>query len=80
MGTDNNAPGIPQSQIQKIKETKMTTGLRLKRRPSRMGVTKLASKVCSSSYQAAGRTACHNVSNIRKPTVASRRMPALGPK
>ena len=51
MGTDNNAPGTPQSQIQKIKETKMTTGLRVKRRPSKTGVMKLASKVSRSRYR-----------------------------
>ena len=35
MGTDNNAPGTPQSQVQKINDTKMTTGLRVKRRPKK---------------------------------------------
>ena len=34
IGTDNKAPGTPQSHVQKINETKMTTGFRVKRRPS----------------------------------------------
>ena len=44
IGTDNKAPGTPQSQVQKINETKMTTGFSVKRRPSMIGVMKLDSK------------------------------------
>ena len=44
MGTDRSAPGTPQSHIQKIKETKMITGLRVNRRPRIRGVMKLASR------------------------------------
>jgi len=43
IGTDNKAPGTPQSQVQKINETKMTTGLSVKRRPSKTGVMRFAS-------------------------------------
>ena len=44
IGTDNKAPGTPQSQVQKINETKMTTGLSVKRRPNKTGVMKFASR------------------------------------
>src|ERR1017187_3084768 len=80
IGTDNNAPGTPQSHVQKIRETKITTGLRVKRRPSTTGVMKLASKRWSSKYQAGGRSPCHKVSNVSRPTTASREIPATGPK
>src|SRR5438105_4723853 len=80
MGTDNSAPGTPQSQVQKIKETKMTTGLRVKRRPSRTGVTRFASSKWSNRYQAGGRIACHKVSKVRRPSPASTTIPATGPK
>ena len=43
-GTDNNAPGTPQSHVQKIREMKIITGLRVKRRPNKIGVTKFASE------------------------------------
>ena len=72
IGTDNNAPGTPQSHIQKIKKTKMTTGLRLNRRPSNTGVTRFVSKRWSSRYQAGGRSPCHSVSKVSRPTAASR--------
>src|SRR5579859_2035230 len=80
MGTDNKAPGTPQSQVQKINETKITTGFRVKRRPNRIGVRKLASKRWSNRYQAGGRSPFPSVSNDRRPTAASRIMPATGPK
>src|ERR1035438_26913 len=80
IGTDNKAPGTPQSQVQKIKETKMTTGLSVKRRPSKTGVMRFVSKRWSSRYQAGGRSPFHSESNVRRPTVASRRIPATGPK
>ncbi len=56
MGTDSRAPGTPQSQVQKIKETKMTTGLSVNRRPSSTGVIRFASSKWSSKYQAGGRS------------------------
>src|SRR5260370_40319189 len=71
IGTDNKAPGTPQSQVQKINETKMTTGFSVKRRPSNTGVMKLASKRCSSKYQAGGSSPFHRVSNVSRPTMAS---------
>ena len=37
IGTDNKAPGMPQSQVQSIKETNMTTGLSVKRRLAKKG-------------------------------------------
>src|ERR1043166_1604341 len=80
IGTDNNAPGTPQTQVQKINETKMMTGLRVKRRPSNTGVMKLASNRWSSKYQAGGRSAFHRVSKVSRPTTASREIPATGPK
>src|SRR5439155_26204651 len=80
IGTDNKAPGTPQSIVQKIKDTKMTTGFRVNRRPSNIGVTRLASKRWSRKYQAAGIRAFHKVSNVSRPMVASTRMPAMGPK
>src|SRR5205823_927935 len=80
IGTDNKAPGTPQSQVQKISETKMITGFKVKRRPSRTGVIKFASKACSSRYQPGGRSACQTVSSERRPTAARRMMPATGPK
>src|SRR5690349_23221965 len=72
IGTDNKAPGTPQSQVQKIKETKMTTGFRVNRRPSKTGVMKLASKRWSSKYQAGGRSPFHRVSKVSRPTIVSR--------
>ena len=45
IGTDNKAPGTPQSQVQKINETKITTGLSVKRRPGNNGVMKLAKAI-----------------------------------
>jgi transposase-like protein len=80
IGTDNNAPGTPHSQIQKINEIKMTTGLRVNRRPSNTGVTRFASNRWSTKYQAGGRSPCHSVSKVSRPTVASRITPATGPK
>src|ERR1041384_2331558 len=80
IGTDNNAPGTPQSHVQKINETNMTTGLRVNRRPSNTGVMRLDSSKCNSRYQAGGRTACHKLSNVRRPTVAIRVIPTTGPK
>src|ERR1019366_6999846 len=80
IGTDNSAPGTPQSQVQNIKETKTTTGLSVKRRPSKTGVIRLASSKWSSRYQADGSSPCHSVSNVSNPTVASRMTPATGPK
>src|ERR1017187_5195517 len=80
IGTDNKAPGTPQSQVQKIKETKTTTGLSVKRRPSKTGVMKLASNKWSSRYQAAGRIPCHSGSKVSSPTVASSMTPTTGPK
>ena len=44
IGTDNKAPGTPQSQVQKINEMKITTGFNVKRRPSKTGVMRLDSK------------------------------------
>src|ERR1043165_4311381 len=63
IGTDNSAPGTPHSHVQKIRETKMTTGLRVNRRPRNTGVMRFASTRCSTRYQADGRTVCHNLSN-----------------
>src|SRR5437762_8810943 len=80
MGTDNKAPGTPQSQVQKSKETKMTTGLRVKRRPSNAGVMRLASNRCSEKYQTGGRRTFHSVSKVSRPTAVRRMMPATGPK
>ena len=53
MGTDNRAPGTLQTQVQKISAMTMTTGLRVKRRPSSTGMIKLASRVWSRRYQVA---------------------------
>src|SRR5450631_2016314 len=80
MGTDNKAPGTPQSQVQKMSDTKMTTGFSVKRRPSNTGVMKLASSRWSSKYQTGGSSPFHSVSKVRKPTTASREIPAKGPK
>src|SRR4029434_10000521 len=80
IGTDNKAPGTPQSQVQKIKETKMTTGLSVKRRPSNTGVMRFASKRWSNRYQAGGRSPLNSVSKVRRPTTPSRMTPATGPK
>jgi len=44
----------PQSHVQKISETKMTTGFGVKRRPGNTGVMMLASKRRSSKYEADG--------------------------
>ena len=66
IGTDNKAPGTPQSQVQKINETKMTTGLSVKRRPSNTGVMKLDSKRWSSKYQAWRKQPFHKVSKVNK--------------
>jgi hypothetical protein len=41
-GDDNNAPGTPQSQVQKINEMKITTGLSVNQCPSKTGVMKSA--------------------------------------
>jgi len=79
IGTDNKAPGTPQSHIQKIKETKMTTGLRVNRRPSNTGIMKFASSKWSSRYQAGGRSPVHSVSKVSSPTAASKMTPATGP-
>src|ERR1041384_7008450 len=78
IGTDNKAPGTPQTQVQKINETKMTTGLRVKRRPSSSGVITFASKKWRSRYQAGGRSPFHKGSKVRRPTVASTMPPATG--
>src|SRR5665213_3328391 len=80
IGTDNKAPGTPQSQVQKIKETKTTTGLSVKRRPSKTGVMRFASNKWSTRYQAAGRIPCHNGSKVSRPTAASSMTPTTGPK
>src|SRR5438128_2746062 len=48
IGTDNKAPGTPHSHVQKIRDTKITTGFSVKRRPSRTGVMRFASKRWSS--------------------------------
>src|SRR5882757_1780590 len=81
IGNDNRAPGMPQSHVQKIKETKITTGLSVKRRPSKTGVMRFVSKRCNNKYQAGGSNACHNdVSNVSNPTAASMTIPATGPK
>src|ERR1035437_3461078 len=80
IGTDNKAPGTPQSQVQKIKETKTTTGLSVKRRPSKTGVMRFASNKWSSKYQPDGSIPCQNVSNESNPTAASSRTPTTGPK
>src|SRR6185295_5053412 len=66
IGTDNRAPGMPQSQVQKINETKITTGLRVKRRPSTIGVMKLASNRWSSRYQAGGRRLFQGESSVSR--------------
>src|SRR5258705_12145119 len=66
IGTDNKAPGTPQSHVQKINETKMTTGLRVNRRPSNIGVIRFASSVCSSRYQTGGRSPCHTESKVSR--------------
>src|SRR4051812_2851776 len=68
IGTDNKAPGTPQSQVQKIRETKMTTGLRVKRRPSKTGVTRFDSRRWSTKYQAGGRRPFQSVSKVSRPT------------
>src|SRR6185369_6498798 len=80
IGTDNNAPGTPQSHIQKISEIKMQTGFSVNRRPSRTGVMMFASERWNMKYHPTGRTAFQNVSKARKPTMASRMMPTTGPK
>src|ERR1017187_944858 len=80
IGTDNKTTGTPQSQGQKIKETKTNTGLSVKRRPSKTGVMKFASNKWSSRYQAAGSSPCHSVSKVSSPTVASSMTPTTGPK
>src|SRR5664279_2592480 len=80
IGTDNKAPGTPQIQVQKIKETKTTTGLSVKRRPSKTGVMRFASNKWSSRYQAAGSSPCPSVSKVSRPTVASSKTPTIGPK
>src|SRR5579862_2170381 len=80
IGTDNNAPGTPQSQVQNMSETKMTTGLRAKRRPSNTGVMKLDSTRWSTKYQAGGRSPCQIVLKVSRPTAASKEIPAKGPK
>src|SRR5580700_3699698 len=77
IGTDNKAPGTPQSQVQKINETKMTTGLRVKRRPSNTGVIKFDSRRWSRRYQTEGRSPCQSESKVRMPTVASRTIPPI---
>ena len=46
-GTDNKAAGTPQSQVQKIKETKTTTGLSVNRRPIKTGALKFANQLLS---------------------------------
>ena len=80
IGTDSRAPGTPQSQVQKIKEMKITTGLSVKRRPSRTGVIKLASSRWSSKYQAGGSNPLQRVSNVSSPTTVKSEIPAMGPK
>src|SRR4051794_36540874 len=81
IGTESRAPGIPQSAVQKIRDTKMTTGLSVNRRPSRTGVMRLDSSKWSNRYQAGGSRACHkDVSKVSRPTAASSRTPATGPK
>src|SRR4051794_33218914 len=57
IGTDKRAPGTPQSQVQKMSETKMATGLRVKRRPRMTGVIRFDSSKWSRRYQAGGRKA-----------------------
>src|SRR5678816_126067 len=56
IGTDNKAPGTPQSHIQKISETKITTGLSVNRRPSNTGVMRFASSRWSEKYHVSGRS------------------------
>src|SRR5579863_7582387 len=80
IGTDNKAPGTPQSQVQKISETKMTTGLSVKRRPSKTGVMKLDSRRWSSKYHAGGSSPFQSVSKVSRPTTASSEIPAKGTK
>src|ERR1035438_3250687 len=78
IGTDNNAPGTPHSQTQNINETKMATGLSVKRRPSRVGVTKFASRRWSTRYHRGGRSPRQGESKVRGPP-ASRAGPTSGP-
>src|ERR1700722_15023858 len=80
MGTDSNAPGTPQSQVQNINETNITTGFMVNRRPSSMGVIKFASSRCTSKYQAAGSNSLDRLSKLSRPTIPSRMIPAMGPK
>src|SRR5436305_1237857 len=78
IGTDNRAPGTPQSQVQKINETKMTTGLSVNRRPSNTGVTRFASNRWISRYQAGGSRPLPSDSKVRMPTPANSSTPATG--
>src|SRR5207248_836685 len=68
IGTDNSAPGTPQIQVQKIRETKITTGLRVNRRPSNCGVMRFDSRMWRSKYHAGGMIACSQLSKVSRPT------------
>src|ERR1035441_3911859 len=80
IGTDNNAPGTPHSQTQNINETKMATGLSVKRRPSRVGVTKFASRRWSTRYHRGGRSPRQGESKVRRPTATRMTTPPTAPK
>src|ERR1035441_5295753 len=79
IGTDSKAPGTPHSQVQKIKDTKTTTGFSVKRHSSKIGVMRFASNKWSSKYQTDGRIPCQSVSKVSSPTAASSMTPTTGP-
>ena len=79
-GTASSAPVVPQTQAQKLRASRIISGLMVSRRPTSVGVTMFASMRCTATKDAAGSSAYQGSEKIIRPPTASRKAEAIGPR
>ena len=79
-GTASSAPVVPHTQAQKLSASRIISGLMVSRRPTTVGVTRLASTRWTPTKQSAGSKAYQGSAKVISPPSASSSAEAIGPR